>query len=97
DVKAFGGKVVITFSDGTTLEDEIAVADAHPLGARPFAREQYFSKFRMLAEGVVEEAEQDRFLELVGRLPELTADEVGQLNVSVKTELLGRPAAPGLF
>ena len=33
------------------IVDEIAVADAHPLGARPFAREQTTSrKFRMLAE-----------------------------------------------
>src|SRR5690606_9272237 len=38
--KAFGGRVVITLSDGTVIEDEIAVADAHPLGARPFARPQ---------------------------------------------------------
>src|SRR5690625_2921350 len=38
-VKAFGGRVVITFDDGSTLEDEIAVADAHPLGARPRSEE----------------------------------------------------------
>ena len=34
--EAFGGRAVFTFADGTVLEDEIAVADAHPLGARPF-------------------------------------------------------------
>ena len=39
--KAFGGSVEITLTDGTVITDEIAVADAHPLGARPFAREQY--------------------------------------------------------
>ena len=33
------------------IVDEIAVADAHPLGARPFAREQYVHKFRTLADG----------------------------------------------
>ena len=38
--KAFGGRVVIRLADGRCLEDEIAVADAHPLGARPFARER---------------------------------------------------------
>ena len=35
------------------ITDEIAVADAHPLGARPFAREQYVNKFRTLAAGLV--------------------------------------------
>ena len=35
---AFGGRVVITLTDGETIVDEIAVADAHPLGARPFGR-----------------------------------------------------------
>ena len=32
--KAFGGRVVVTFKDGSVISDEIAVADAHPLGAR---------------------------------------------------------------
>ena len=51
--KAFGGRVVIRFTDGTEIVDEIAVADAHPLGARPFAREDYVRKFRILAEPVL--------------------------------------------
>ena len=41
------------------------MADAHPLGARPFGRPQYVEKLRTLAEGVIETAEQDRFLALV--------------------------------
>ncbi len=32
------------------ISDELAVADAHPLGARPFARRQYVQKFTELAE-----------------------------------------------
>src|SRR5271165_256268 len=35
--KAFGGRVVVTLDDGRVIEDELAVADAHPLGARPSA------------------------------------------------------------
>ncbi|GEK79162.1 MmgE/PrpD family protein [Agrococcus baldri] len=96
--KAFGGRVEIELQDGTKLVDEIAVADAHPLGARPFAREQYIKKFRMLAEPVLEEAEIERFLELVQRLPELSADEVRELNIVAKADLLDLAAAPkGLF
>ena len=98
DEKAFGGRVEIRLTDGTVIEDEIAVADAHPLGARPFAREDYIRKFRMLAEPVLEPAEIERFLELVQRLPELTADEVGELSIVAKTGVLaGAPAPKGLF
>lgn len=96
--KAFGGRVEIELADGTTVVDEIAVADAHPLGARPFAREDYIRKFRILAEPVLEEAEIERFLELVQRLPELTADEVRELNIVAKAGVLDLAAAPkGLF
>ncbi|THG29573.1 MmgE/PrpD family protein [Naasia lichenicola] len=96
--KAFGGRVEILLADGTTIVDEIAVADAHPLGARPFARADYIRKFRTLAEGVVEEAEVERFLGLVQRLPELSVDEVRQLNVVARAGLLETLATPtGLF
>jgi 2-methylcitrate dehydratase len=94
--KAFGGSVAITLTDGTTITDEIAVADAHPLGARPFAREQYIAKFRALSDGILEPGEIDRFLGLVQRLPELTAVELGGLTVTAKPGILA--AGPkGLF
>ena len=32
-VKAFGGRITITLAGGATVTDELAVADAHPLGA----------------------------------------------------------------
>ena len=80
---AFGGRVEIVFKDGSTKVDEIAVADAHPNGARPFVRENYIQKFRTLAEGIVSEAEQNRFIELAENLPNLSADEVRQLNFVV--------------
>jgi len=96
--KAFGGRVVIRFTDGTELVDEIAVADAHPLGARPFAREDYIRKFRLLAEPVLTPDEIERFLELVQRLPELTAEEVAQLSIVAKPGVLATAPAPkGLF
>jgi 2-methylcitrate dehydratase len=98
DEKAFGGRVEITLADGSTVTDEIAVADAHPLGARPFAREDYVRKFRLLAEPVLTPAEIDRFLGLAERLPELTADEVRELNiVAAPGVLAGAPAPKGLF
>lgn len=94
DEKAFGGRVEIELADGSRLVDEIAVADAHPLGARPFARADYVNKFRTLATGVLADAEIERFLGLAERLPELSAAEVAQLNITAA----GLPVAPeGLF
>src|SRR6185312_3949163 len=88
--KAFGGRVEFDLADGTRIVDEIAVADAHPLGARPFAREQYIAKFRSLADGVLEQTEIERFLDTVQRLPErgaagLSAAELGGLTVTPAT------------
>ncbi|HEX9226791.1 MAG TPA: MmgE/PrpD family protein, partial [Arthrobacter sp.] len=96
--KAFGGTVVITLKDGTVITDEIAVADAHPLGARPFAREQYVNKFRTLAAGLVAEEEIERFLAAAARLPHLAAGELDQLNIKAADGVIDLSAAPkGLF
>jgi 2-methylcitrate dehydratase len=95
--KAFGARVVIALDDGSTIEDEIAVADAHPLGRRPFARQQYVGKFRSLADGIIAQAEQDRFLELIDRLPALTPDELGGLTFTVEPGRLGAAPRTGIF
>jgi 2-methylcitrate dehydratase len=96
--KAFGGRVEITLTDGSTIVDEIAVADAHPLGARPFARADYVRKFRLLAEPVLDADEIERFLDLAQRLPELSADEVLQLSIVAKPGVLDAAPSPrGLF
>ena len=81
--RAFGGHVVITMKDGSTLEDELAVADAHPAGARPFAREDYINKFNTLVDGIISDGERDRFLDTVQRLPKLTANELDGLHVTL--------------
>ena len=96
--KAFGGRVVITLATGETITDEIAVADAHPLGARPFGRAEYVNKFRTLAADVLEADEIDRFLNLAQRLPELRPDEIGNLSITARPGLLSAfPSPNGLF
>ncbi|MEX0922852.1 MAG: MmgE/PrpD family protein [Rhodovibrionaceae bacterium] len=86
--KAFGAKVEITFKNGEKMVEEIAVADAHPFGARPFKRPDYIRKFKILAEEVLPEAEQARFLEVVQKLPELTAKDMAELNVQARQDSL---------
>ena len=95
---AFGGRVEITTTSGEVVVEEIAVADAHPAGARPFARAQYVAKFRTLAAGVLQDAEIERFLDVAQRLPSLTADELAGLTIVAPPGLLETVRTPeGLF
>ncbi len=95
--RAFGGRVVITLDDGRVIEDELAVADAHPQGARPFGREECIAKFHELTVDAVDGPERDRFLSLAIRLPELTAAQVRELSLVAGAGRLGRGGAPGLW
>lgn len=97
--KALGARAEITLKNGEVIVDELAVADAHPLGARPFARDQYRAKFEVLAEGVVEDEEQQRFLAAVDGLVALKAGALGALNVRVDPRVLDKaPTIPsGIF
>ena len=81
--KCFGGKVIIRMKDGTTIFDEINVADAHPSGRRPFKREQYIEKFKTLTDGVISSSESLRFLKLVQNLKKLNAKNLRHLNIQV--------------
>ncbi|MDD2704323.1 MAG: MmgE/PrpD family protein [Acidocella sp.] len=94
--KAFGGRVEIFFKDGSKLVDELAVANAHPLGAKPFQREDYIRKFKMLTDGVITTRESNRFLEVVQDLPRLGAGELASLNVALPAGALDE-SKPGIF
>ena len=95
--RAFGGRVVVTMEDGRIIDDELAVADAHPLGARPFRRADYVAKFRALAEDIVSAPEQARFLEAIDGLQRLKAGELDRLNFAVDPALLEAPRVAGIF
>ncbi|MFD7537590.1 MmgE/PrpD family protein [Streptomyces sp. NPDC059819] len=86
--RAFGGRAVITLDDGTVVEDELKVADAHPAGARPFGRTAYQGKFRTLADGIVTAAEQDRFLAAAGHLADLAAVDLDGLFPAVDLDVV---------
>jgi 2-methylcitrate dehydratase len=86
--KAFGGRVEIRFKDKTVLVDELAVANAHTLGARPFVRKNYLEKFQALAQGDSSAVERGRFLSLVQRLPELPPSEIIGLTLQADTAKL---------
>jgi 2-methylcitrate dehydratase len=94
--RAFGGRVELHFADGTRIEDELAVANAHPRGTQPFGRQDYIRKFRQLTEGVVGDEERDRFLVDVQSLSALPAGQLERLNIVVPSASLAR-SAPGIF
>jgi 2-methylcitrate dehydratase len=81
--KAFGARVVITLKSGEIIEDEMAVANAHPAGAKPFARPEYIRKFDALTDGIIDFSERDRFIDMVRGLPDLKANDIKLLNVQV--------------
>lgn len=85
--KCFGGRVVIKMKDGTKIEDEISVADAHPAGNRPFERLNYIEKFQTITEGIITQQESDRFLTTVQNLRKLRSGELSKLNIEVKNKL----------
>jgi 2-methylcitrate dehydratase len=90
---SFGGRVEIFMRDGSKIDDEIAVANAHPLGARPFGRDDYIRKFQILTDGIITARESNRFLEAVQELPRLPAGELHRLNVVLPagTLAVGKP------
>ncbi|MBX6746543.1 MAG: MmgE/PrpD family protein, partial [Acetobacteraceae bacterium] len=93
---AFGGRVEIFLKDGTKLEDELGVANAHPNGARPFGREDYINKFRILTEGIISTREANRFLADVQDLARIPAGELGVLNLALPAGTL-LDGKPGIF
>ncbi|MFZ4762446.1 MAG: MmgE/PrpD family protein [Alphaproteobacteria bacterium] len=82
-IKAFGGRIEITLNDGTVIADELAVADAHILGARPFDRAQYQQKFITLSADIVPPEETSRFFALIERLELLSPTELRGLNINI--------------
>lgn len=97
--KAFGAKAVVTLKSGEVIVDELAVADAHPLGARPFHRAQYRDKFTGLADCVIADAEQERFLTVADGLAAMRPGSLDALNLRVEQVVLDKaPTIPsGIF
>ncbi|GMW02572.1 MAG: 2-methylcitrate dehydratase [Candidatus Hydrogenedentota bacterium] len=79
--KAFGGRVEILLANGDRIVDEMALANAHSLGARPFERADYIGKLSTITGGILSAGERNRFLEVVQRLPELSSGELAGLTV----------------
>ncbi len=90
---AFGGRIVIRMKDGSVVADEMAVANAHPLGATPWTRPDYIGKFRTMTEGLIDGAEAERFLAACEALPTLPAGQLHRLHVAMPAGTVQKGAA----
>lgn len=79
DKRQFGGKIVIRLKDGTVIEGERGVADAHPNGKAPWGWPQYVGKLEVLAGGALDAAALGAFTAAAHRLPSLSAAEIDLL------------------
>ena len=73
--------------NGSQIIEEINVADAHPAGKRPFKREQYINKFKILTKGIITKKESERFLKTVQNLKALKSKDLKKLNIQVIPKL----------
>jgi 2-methylcitrate dehydratase len=96
--KCFGGKVIIKMKNGKTISEEINVADAHPVGKRPFGRKEYINKFKTLTDGIITKNESARFLKVVQNLRKLKAKDLKGLNVEVMPKVKSKSkSSKGIF
>ena len=74
----------------------MAVANAHPLGARPFGRADYIHKFQTMTDGIITTRESNRFLEAAQDVAKLGAGELHLLNVALPAGAV-LEGKPGIF
>lgn len=97
EVLAFGGGVEISLKDGSKIVDEIAVADAHPRGARPFAAKDYENKFRTLASNALTSDEISRFIALARDIKNLSVSQVRDFNPVASRGIIKLDQTAGIF
>ena len=84
--------------NGSTIAEEINVADAHPAGKRPFTRKEYINKFKILTDGIISKKESERFLKVVQNLKNLKAKDLKGLNIEVMPKIKNKSKpSKGIF
>lgn len=94
--RAFGGRVEVTMKDGSVVEAEKAVADAHPNGAVPWSREQYQAKLARQAAPHLEASAVSRLWTACTGLSGLDAGGLLALNPLIPA-LAEEPRTQGIF
>ena len=95
--KSFGAKIIVTLKNGKKLIDQLERADAHPYGARPFKRENYIKKFKILTDKFLSKKESKRFLKNVQNLRKLKNGQLGKLNIEVGIKQIKKNNKKSIF
>ena len=95
--KSFGAKVIITLNNGKKITEELERADAHPYGARPFKRENYIKKFKILTDKILSKKESERFLKTVQNLKYLKNGQLNKLNIEVSNKKIKKNKKKSIF
>lgn len=95
--QAFGGKMVVTLNDGSQIEGEKAVANAHVYGASPWGRAEYVNKFRDLTGGTISTYEQDRLIGVVENLENLNGQDLRGLTAKLDVQSLHESPSKGIY
>lgn len=95
--QAFGGKMIITFDDGSQVEGEKAVANAHVYGARPWGRAEYIKKLTDLTSDKLSDGERQRFLAAVEGLESLSGPDLRGLTTKLDMEALQDAPSKGIY
>tara|TARA_Y100000591_G_scaffold332426_1_gene369688 strand:+ start:1969 stop:3519 length:1551 start_codon:yes stop_codon:yes gene_type:complete len=95
--KCFGAKVIITLNNGKKIIDELDRADAHPYGARPFKRQNYIQKFKVLTNKIISKKESKRFINTVQNLRKLKIGQLDKLNIEISEKKIKRNKRKSIF
>jgi len=97
--RAFGGRLEVIMEDGSVVQADKAVADAHPNGATPWTWDDYVNKWHSLAEPLVSATESARFIAAVQALGDSDADALRVLLpvADKSTPLASQATGQGIF
>lgn len=97
--RGFGGRLVVTLEDGSTVAGERAVADAHPNGAHPWTWPDYAGKFAILTRDLLDEPARQAFLEAARGHAALKPAEIDRLTPALAAGRVSpdKPTGQGIF
>lgn len=97
NVQAYGGRMIVTLADGSTVADEKTRANAHPGGDTPWQRPDYEAKLADYTADLVSDAERARFVEAVNGMDSLSGEELATINLIVDAGSLEAPETHGIY
>lgn len=86
--RAFGGRLEVFLDDGSVIELEKDVANAHPCGTNPWTWNNYLTKFDTLTAGSITPLERDRFVNAISNFGNLNSEGIKGLNPILPSDII---------